>query len=462
MHWREEPDLESKLQARCWFEGGWRSYNNWFVNMASKLNVTFVASSQNLAVELTRVASKWLDLISHRSDSSPMMCATQTAQLPPEWIWNIHQRCEHLTIRRTTYFCRKICSSTTKVTVRSIEHTCEDCQSIDPAPARWEKGRIEVGNNWHRLGMDLTHYCGNGFLTLNDCGPTRSTVWRRLARQDASAIFCDRSASAEILMDNVPGFCSQTFLAFTDEWDIWMRYWSAYVPEGNGIAEQCQGTVKRIAVRTRCWYNAKPKDNETLSSAPANTIYQYKQRLKSIDPKLSPPEVRSNVYQIGKSVWVKPPDCRCTTRFYKGQFDRVISPQKVLVNGIPRYMKDLHRHDESAVTKEAESDTSSSSDMGIMVSSESDGQHSSAQLTGEEDTKVDDQTCGDRRNAGNLTEEHSTLPRIAPGEKWAPSPCHICDHEISGECNENWEENRHSPLRKRQRIYSACKICFFD
>ena len=109
-----------------------------------------------------------------------------------------------------------------------------------------------------------------------------------------------------------------------------MRYQSAYVPEGNGITEWCHRTDKRIATRSRrsiaeavYWYNATPKDNETPSRALANGIYQYEQRVKGVDPKPSPPEDRSNVYQIGKPVWVKPPDCQCTTRFYKGQVDGV-------------------------------------------------------------------------------------------------------------------------------------------
>ena len=101
-----------------------------------QVDVTFVASEQNLAHELTRVARKWLELIRHRSDSSPLICAALTAQLPPERIWTIHRQCGHPGIRRTTYFCRRIFPSTTKATVRSIIQTCEDCQSIDPAPVQ--------------------------------------------------------------------------------------------------------------------------------------------------------------------------------------------------------------------------------------------------------------------------------------------------------------------------------------
>ena len=142
------------------------------------VDVTFVALEQNLADELIRVPKKWLELIRHKFNSSPLMCAALMVQLTPEWIQTIHQQCGHTGIRRTTHFCRRICPSTTKAIVRSVIQTCEDCQSIDPAPAWLENGRIEVGNNWYQLGMDIIHYSGNLFLALTNSRPTRFTVWR--------------------------------------------------------------------------------------------------------------------------------------------------------------------------------------------------------------------------------------------------------------------------------------------
>ena len=174
------------------------------------------------------------------------------------------------------------------------------------------------------------------------------------------------------------------------------------------------------------------------SSMPANGIYQYEQCMKGIDTKPSPPKVRSNIYQVGEPVWVKPPDCRCTTRFRKGQVEEVISPQTVLVNGTPCHVKDLHRCNESAIMEEDKSDALSGSETEVMVTCESEGQHSSAQSMSEEDTKHEnDQTSGDRGNERNLTEEHPTLLQRSTQQKQALPPCHICDHEISGECSEN-------------------------
>ena len=147
--------------------------------------------------------------------------------------------------------------------------------------------------------------------------------------RELKSIFFERGVPAEILTDNAPAFCSQNFLAFTDEWSIRMQYHSTYVPEGNSIVERCHCTVKRIATKSHYsiaeavyWYNVIPKDHETLSSAPANGIYQYEQRVKGVDPKPSPPEDRSNVYQIGEPVWVKPLDCDAPPDFTKDRLMR--------------------------------------------------------------------------------------------------------------------------------------------
>ncbi len=42
--------------------------------------------------------------------------------------------------------------------IKSAIWMCEECQSIDPAPIQWEKGKLEVNRNWQRLVMDITHY----------------------------------------------------------------------------------------------------------------------------------------------------------------------------------------------------------------------------------------------------------------------------------------------------------------
>ena len=64
----------------------------------------------------------------------------------------------HLGVQRTTYFVRRICPTIAKTAVKSNIQMCEECQSIDPAPIQWEKGKLEVNRDWQRRGIDITHY----------------------------------------------------------------------------------------------------------------------------------------------------------------------------------------------------------------------------------------------------------------------------------------------------------------
>ena len=55
---------------------------------------------------------------------------------------------------------------TPRAAIKMAIRTCEECQSIDPAPVHWEKGTLEVDDNWQRVGMDITHYGAYHFLML--------------------------------------------------------------------------------------------------------------------------------------------------------------------------------------------------------------------------------------------------------------------------------------------------------
>ena len=59
-----------------------------------------------------------------------------------------------------------------KAVVREVVRECEECQSIDPVPVSWKAGRLDVCENWMRVGMDVTHLEGWHYLTLIDCGPS--------------------------------------------------------------------------------------------------------------------------------------------------------------------------------------------------------------------------------------------------------------------------------------------------
>ena len=202
--------------------------------------------------------------------------------------------------------------------------------------------------------MDVTHYGSQHFLTLIDCGPTRFAIWRLLVRQDSSSVICElesifyeRGPPEEILTDNDTAFCSMEFRRFVDEWGIRLRHRCAYVPSGNSIAERCHRSVKRIAAKKACTiaeavyrYNATPKDAVTAASATANAIHRYRVHIKGIDMRLPDRQRTRGPYELGDTVWVKPPNSRCTTHFRRGQITGIISEQAVLVNGTPRHVRD--------------------------------------------------------------------------------------------------------------------------
>ena len=90
------------------------------------------------------------------------------------------------------------------------------------------------------------------------------------------------------------------------------------------------------------WYNVTPKDNASASTTPANVIYSFPARIKGIDVILPPEDAGPNSYKVGDSVWVKILHGQCTTQFGKGTITGVYSPHSVLVDGIPRHIKDVH------------------------------------------------------------------------------------------------------------------------
>ena len=112
----------------------------------------------------------------------------------------------------------------------AVVKECQPCQSIDPTPVKWWKGKLGVSSTWIRLVMDITHYDGQHFLTLIDCGPSRFAVWQPLLQQDSTSIirqlesvFYELGPLEEILTDNDTTFCSSQLECFLDEWGIQLR-----------------------------------------------------------------------------------------------------------------------------------------------------------------------------------------------------------------------------------------------
>ena len=132
----------------------WNEYLKLPFNQHAKL----VKSCQNRADNLTRVSQMWLDL--HKKGGKLMLesCAAVTSKLTKFRVADIHQKSGYPGVKRTLYFARIINPTVSKELVKSVVRACEACQSIDPAPVRWEKGDLSVKKNWNRLAMDMIHY----------------------------------------------------------------------------------------------------------------------------------------------------------------------------------------------------------------------------------------------------------------------------------------------------------------
>ena len=224
------------------------------------------------------------------------------------------------------------------------------CKSIGPVPTKWREGHLEVDGIWQRVGMDITHYEGRHYLTLVDCGPLRFSVWRLLRLQTTACvteqletIFCE-----ELLTDNDTVFRSRRFAEFTSRWDIHIRFRGAHVPSGNGVVERCHRTVKVIAARKGCTvaetvylYNLTPRDDCSLSTTPANSLYRYAVRVHGEGRSENVKAEVDNPYCPGDEVWVRPPGVKCDGRYHKGVVTRVTSEQVVEVNSVSRHIKHL-------------------------------------------------------------------------------------------------------------------------
>ena len=345
-----------------------------------------------------------------------------------------------------------------KAAVREVVRECEECQSIDPAPVSWKAGRLDVCENWRRVGMDVTHLGGRHYLTLIDCGPSRFAIWRPLSCQDAASIvrqletvFCERGAPVELLTDNATTFSGETFSRFAECWGVRMRFRCAYVPAENGIVERSHRTIKCIAARTWCsvmeaiyWYNVTPKDDASASTAPANIIYSYTARIRDVDVTLPPEDAGPSSYEVGDSVWVKIPHGRCTTQFGKGTITGVYSPHSVLVDGIPRHVKDVRPVRGADATYCSSASSDDEAPMLYLpwedpIASESD--HSDRGQRGPGDTSEDDDGA-----------ESIPLRRSSRLKRPAPR-CTVCDSQIREECEGNVPG--HS---KRARTCLACRV----
>ena len=311
------------------------------VNCGMNLSVRLVRSAENKADIMTRVPSKWL------KNRKEVACVG----LNTDEIRNRHNK-HHFGIQKTQYFILAENPETSVDDISNVVQTCEECRSIDPSPIQWSSGSLSVDENWERLAVDVTHYKGDIFLTMVDCGPCRFSIWRKLNHEDARSIafhldevFRERGPVSELLTDNGSAFRSHLVSKVCDKWGIHVIYRCAYRPSGNGIVERNHRTIKSRAARARMspldivfWYNVAPLRGNDPNSAPAEMLSRYHWRFLRSDPKSRP--VTQN-YQIGQDVFIKPMPMRCHSKWKNGKVTAINSETNVEVDGVPRHIADI-------------------------------------------------------------------------------------------------------------------------
>jgi transposase InsO family protein len=309
------------------------------------VKVKLVPSASNKADVLTRVPQKWL-----QSNCLTMVVEDQQMR---EKVTAEHQK-HHFGVERTLYLVRKILGDVEEAVVRSVVGACEMCRRVDPAPIRWNEGRLSVDEVWKRIAVDVTYVERQPFLTVVDCGPSRYAIWRRLTNEASNnvikelrQIFRERGIPDEMLSDNGPCFRSREMASFLRGWDVDQVFCCAYRHSGNGIVERNHRTIKRMAARTGgsvidmvYWYNNSPNHNGVV---PVNALHQYEARVPG-EVKTVPLDLRntqSRTYQPGDTVYVKPRLNRCDAVWKKAVVTAIKANNVVEVEGTNRHVADL-------------------------------------------------------------------------------------------------------------------------
>ena len=108
-------------------------------------------------------------------------------------------------------------------------------------------------------------------------------------------------------------------------------------------------------------------------------------------------------------MWFKMAQNRCTTKFGKSRVTEVISPKSILVDGVPRHIKDLRpRHSVTSLEEDSDGTPSKSEAESLLCDTESD----------------------DSPEEGAVAEPPPVPLCRSTGRKRPPPDYHTCDHEI--------------------------------
>ena len=345
----EEKRVKSKGAAEMLVKRRLGVLKSMIEELGLSIRVQFVKSECNKADVLTRVKKGWLNQTDEEEKAEGEM------HLSISEVKAMHDR-HHMGVERTLFLARKVDPAVTKECVREVVRRCPRCQSIDPAPVVHEGGDLGMADSWQRLAIDVTHYRGQPYLTVLDCGPGRFAIWRRMRSETSAAIireleqiFYEMGPAEEILMDNAPAFKSEEMMQLFCKWKVRPFYRAAYRAGGNGIVERNHRTVKAMAERGRgdpieaCyWYNNAPRDRQKKDSVPRESILKANTQAPR-DSKDEEKEAPKATVEVGEEVWVKPPNPRCTTQWKRGTVTKVNSENNVEVGGMPRHILDLRK-----------------------------------------------------------------------------------------------------------------------
>ena len=256
-------------------------------------------------------------------------------------------------------------------------------------------------------------------------------------------VFFEPGPPHELLTDNDTAICSREFRAFANDWGVNLQFHCAYVPARNGMAERCHHSLKHIAARMHSpiqeaiyWHNLTPRDSMSPPTAPANKIYRYEVKVKGVDALIMTSGSECSYYQVGNRVWLMTAQNQCITKFGKGRVTKVITPQSILVDGIPGHIKVLHpRHSLTSLEEDSDGTPSDSEAESLLC-----------------DTKNTE--SDDSPEEGAVVEPQPVPLHRSIWRKWPRPNFHISDHEISGECS---ERRNLPPGSKRIRLCLACQ-----
>ena len=147
----------------------------------------------------------------------------------------------------------------------------------------------------------------------------------------------------------------------------------------------------------------------------------------------------------------KVPTCRCSTQFKKGIVTGIYSPYSVLINGIPRHIRDLCPWHRSVTSEDDGSNSSSESDSNTPLFYGTEPGDSS---TEREEAEMDNDDAKNKRSPLNtVTEESRPISCRSSCLRLPPSTCHLCDCDIREECKREMDLT----LEKRACVCLACK-----